>query len=309
MTPRYRCNSARIAAFMAVVVIAGMSSSCAKRGNSAQVYCGPDGQLTRTAPTQSHRSYCVRVSTSVQGWRPGVPSDFAFEIVDDRGATLREFETVHEKIMHFIVVRHDLTQFQHLHPVFSAADGRFTVRSLTLPSAGPYRLFADFAPAGSMIGPDGMALPVTVPIDLTVGDEGSYQPQGLPEPSDSVTAGEYEVRLTQPDTLQAGAESRLTFTIRRGGLAVSDLEPYLGANGHAVILREGDLAFIHSHALEDPAALRTGQIPFMVQFAEPGRYRIFVQFQHRGNVQTATFTLPTVVSSSLTAGAGVHTGH
>ncbi len=64
-----------------------------------------------------------------------------------------------------------------------------------------------------MSGPDGMALPVTVPIDLTVGDQGSYQPQSLPEPSDSVTAGEYEVSLTHPDTLQTGAESRLTFTI------------------------------------------------------------------------------------------------
>ena len=309
MTPRRLCIYAAIAAFVAVGVIAGVITSCAKRDNSAQVYCGPDGQLTRTAPIQSHRSYCVRAFTSVQDWRPGVPTDFAFDIVDDRGATLREFRTVHEKIMHFIVVRHDLTQFQHLHPAFSAADGRFTVRGLTLPSAGPYRLFADFAPAGGMSGPDGMALPVTVPIDLTVGDAGSYQPQSLPESADSVTAGAYEVRLTHPDTLQSGAESRLTFTIRRGGAAVSDLEPYLGANGHAVILREGDLAFIHSHALEDPAALRTGQIPFVVHFAEPGRYRVFVQFQHRGNVQTATFTLPTVVGIFSSAGTGAHTGH
>ena len=309
MTSRHQWNSAAIAAFVAVVVIAGVITSCAKRDNSAQMYCGPDGHLTRTAHIQSHRSYCVRVLTSVQGWRPGAPTDFAFDIVDDRGATLRKFERVHEKIMHFIVVRHDLTQFQHLHPVFSAADGRFTVRGLTLPSAGPYRLFADFAPAGGMSGPDGMALPVTVPNELTVGDEGSYQPQSLPEPSDSVTVGDYEVRLAQPDTLQAGAESRLTFTIRRGRAAVSDLEPYLGANGHAVILREGDLAFIHSHALEDQAALRTGQIPFMVHFAEPGRYRVFVQFQHRGNVQTASFTLPTVVSIPSSAGTGVHTGH
>ena len=309
MTSRHPWNSAAITAFAAVVVIAGMIASCAKRDNAAQVYCGPDGQLTRTAPIQSHRSYCVRAFTSVQGWRPGVPTDFAFDIVDDRGATLREFKTVHEKILHFIVVRHDLTQFQHLHPVFSAADGRFTVRGLTLAGPGPYRLFADFAPAGGMSGPDGMAMPVTVPIDLTVGDEGSYQPQSLPEPSDSVTAGDYEVRLIQPDTLHAGVESRLTFTIRRGGAAVNDLEPYLGANGHAVILREGDLAFIHGHALEDPAALRTGQIPFMVDFAEPGRYRVFVQFKHRGNVQTATFTLPTVVGTSSSADTGMHTGH
>lgn len=286
-----------------------MITSCAERDKSAPVYCGPEGQLTRTAPTQSHRSYCVRAITSVDGWRPGIPTDFAFDIVDDRGATLRDFASMHEKIMHFIVVRHDLTQFQHLHPEFSAADGRFTVRGLTLPSAGPYRLFADFAPTGGMSGPDGMALPVTVPIDLSVGDVGSYQPGSLPEPVDSVITNGYEVMLTQPDTLVAGAESRLTFTIRRGPTAVTGLEPYLGANGHAVILREGDLAFIHSHALEDSAALRSGQIPFMVHFGEPGRYRVFLQFQHLGKVQTAAFTLPAVVSTQSSADTGVHTGH
>ena len=75
---------------------------------------------------------------------------------------------------------------------------------------------------------------------------------------------------------------------------MTDLEPYLGANGHAVTLREGDLAFIHSHALEDRAALQSGELPFMVHFAEPGRYRMFVQFQHRGAIQTAAFTLPSV---------------
>ena len=309
MTARDLWNHAASAGLVAVVVMTGLTTSCAKQKLTAQVYCGPDGQLTGTASIQSHRSYCVRALTPVQGWRPGVPTDFAFDIVDDHGATLREFKTVHEKILHFIVVRHDLTQFQHVHPVFSAADGRFTVRGLVLPSAGPYRFFADFAPAGGMAAPDGMAMSVTVPIDLTVGEQASYQPQSLAQPADSAIAGDYEVRLTHPDTLEAGVESRLTFVIRRAGAVVSDLEPYLGAHGHAVVLREGDLAFIHSHAVEDSAAIRAGQIPFMVDFAEPGRYRMFVQFQHRGAVQTVAFTLPAVADAASHMGTGAHTGH
>jgi hypothetical protein len=118
-----------------------------------KVYCGPDGRLTGTATHQSHRSYCLRAFTAVTNLRPGTPFDFTFDLVDDRGATLRQFQTVHEKIMHVIVVRQDLAQFQHVHPTYSAAEGRFTVHDLVLPSSAPYRLFADFTPVGAMAGP------------------------------------------------------------------------------------------------------------------------------------------------------------
>lgn len=309
MITRHQWTYSLVATFAAIVVLAVAITSCARRENAGTVYCGPDGQLTKTAPTQSHRSYCVRAFTSVQDWRPKVPSDFAFDIVDDRGATLREFATVHEKIMHVIVVRHDLAQFQHVHPSFAAGTGRFTVSNLILPESGPYRLFADFTPTTAMRGPDGEPMPVTVPVDLEVGGPGEYRPEPLPAPSDVATTNAYEVTLNRPDTLRAGEEARLTFTIREGGKPVTDLEPYLGANGHGVVLREEDLAFIHTHAMGDPSALRTGQLPFMVHFAEPGRYRMFVQFQHRGNVQTAAFTLPTVVSGSSSAGTDAHAGH
>ena len=100
--------------------------------------------------------------------------------------------------------------------------------------------------------------------------------------------------LARPGAIRAGEPTRITFTVRRGGTAVADLQRYLGSNGHAVILRDGDLAFIHSHALEDDVALRAGRLPFIVHFTEPGRYRMFVQFQHHDQVQTAAFSLPPV---------------
>lgn len=288
-----------------VAVAAGMSgSSCGKRTPPGTVYCGPDGQLTSTAPVQSHRSYCVRAFSPVQGLGTEVPVDFSFEIIDDRGEIARDFATVHEKIMHVIVVRHDLTHFQHVHPTFSPG-GRFIVEGLRLPVPGPYRLFADFTPAGAMAGPDGKPLPVTVPVDLEADGPGGYRAEELPPTAESATAGGFEVSIALPESLRAGEESRLTFSIRREGAAVTDLEPYLGANGHAVILREGDLAFIHSHALEDADALRAGRLPFMVHFGEPGRYRAFVQFQRGGTVETAAFTLPPVTGAS----SGEPSGH
>jgi len=301
---------AGLAALVVLAVVVGvMATQNGKRPDVSHVYCGPDGRLTGTAPIQSHRSYCVRAFSAVESLQPGVPTNFSFEIIDDRGVTLQQFATVHEKIMHVIVVRDDLTQFQHVHPAHEARTGRFTVGGLVLPTAGRYRLFADFTPEGAMAGPDGQPMGVTVPVDLQVSNGGANRPEALPPASDTATVGDYEVTLSRPDTLRAGDAQELTFAIRREGVVVSDLEPYLGANGHAVVLREGDLAFIHSHALEDPEALRAGRLPFMLQFAEPGRYRMFVQFQHRGAVQTAAFTLPSVTTAAAGGVSGGHEGH
>lgn len=290
-------------------VAAGLSgTSCGKQSHTATVHCGPDGRETTSGPAPSQSGgYCVRAFSKVAGHRAGAPIDFSFEIIDDRGEIVRDFATVHEKIMHVIVVRHDLTQFQHVHPTFSSS-GRFLVENLALPAPGPYRLFADFTPARGMQGPEGQQLPVTVPVDLVAGNPADYRPEPLPQTAATVAAGEFEVSLAAPESLRAGEEAQLTFTIRRGGAAVTDLQPYLGANGHAVILREGDLAFIHSHALEDPNALRAGELPFMVHFSEPGRYRAFVQFQHLGVVVTAAFTLPPVAGVASGEPAG-HQGH
>jgi hypothetical protein len=64
---------------------------------------------------------------------------------------------------------------------------------------------------------------------------------------------------------------------------VDDLQPYLGAKGHLVALREGDLAYLHTHPVG--RALRFG-----VAYPSAGRYRLFVQFRHQDAVHTAAFT-------------------
>ena len=82
----------------------------------------------------------------------------------------------------------------------------------------------------------------------------------------------------------AGEESELRFTITRDGRPV-DTEPYLGAGGHLVALREGDMAFLHVHPTGD------GQgVGFAATFPTEGSYRLFLQFKHEGRVQTVAFT-------------------
>jgi hypothetical protein len=85
---------------------------------------------------------------------------------------------------------------------------------------------------------------------------------------------------------RAGSETELAFTVTRDGRPVRP-EPYLGAGGHLVALREGDLAYLHTHPAggEGDAA-----VSFATEFPSEGRYRLFFQFQHEGRVQTAAFT-------------------
>ncbi len=191
-----------------------------------------------------------------------------FRIVGADGETVKEFDLEHTKRMHLIVVRRDLSGFQHLHPV-QAADGEWSV-PLQLPEPGAYRVFADFSHDGT---------PETLATDLQV--DGPVRSRPLPASAPSATADGYEVRLAGAPA-RAGAEAELAFTVTRDGQPVA-LDDFLGAKGHLVALREGDLAFLHVHPDED-------RLRFMATFPSAGRYRLFLQFKAGGEVHTAAFT-------------------
>jgi hypothetical protein len=199
----------------------------------------------------------------------GKPFALAFRIADRRGRTVRDFDLEHTKRMHFIVVRRDMTGFQHLHPTANA-DGTWSV-PVALPEAGSYRVFADF-------GVDGQ--PYTLADDITV--DGSVRSQALPAPTAAVSVDGLRVALTEGATT-AGRESELAFTVTRGGKPVA-VEDYLGAKGHLVALRQGDLAFLHVHPDEN-------RLKFMATFPTAGTYRLFLQFKTTdGRLHTAAFT-------------------
>jgi len=289
-----------------VLVLAGVAFFVAVRWRpqpleqapAGQVFCGPDGRLTSKQPIQSHRSYCILLRSDLNALKPNTPFRLVFSIIDDRGERLRRFATVHEKQMHLIVVRRDLDNFQHLHPTFNETTREFTLDSVTFPSNGPYRVFADFTPAEGQIGPSGELLGATPWMDMTVGDTTGFRMQALGAAELRQEIGEYTVGLRTPKRPSAGDEAMLRFVIERGGQPVTDLEPYLGALGHAVVLREGDLEFLHAHAVEQKASSQTGEIDIAVHFRMPGRYKAFVQFQHKRRVLTAAFVLPTVEEGS-----------
>jgi hypothetical protein len=199
----------------------------------------------------------------------GKPFELAFRILDRSGQTVRDFDVEHTKRMHFIVVRRDMTGFQHLHPTENP-DGTWSV-PVTLPRAGSYRVFADFSVDDT---------PYTLADDLTV--DGPVTSQALHAPVRSVDVDGMRVALTE-GAAESGSESELAFTVTRNGEPVA-IQDYLGAKGHLVALRQGDLAFLHVHPDEN-------SLKFMATFPTAGDYRLFLQFKtDDGRLHTAAFT-------------------
>lgn len=190
----------------------------------------------------------------------------AFRILGEDGRAVRDFDVEHDKRLHLIVVRRDLTGFQHLHPRMDD-DGRWSA-DVTLPEAGTYRVLADFTIDGRKR---------TLGADLQV--PGRFTPRALPARADQTTDD-------RGLTVRRGIEKDdiVTFQVFRDGRLVNDeLEPYLGAKGHLVTLRAGDLAYLHTHPEAD-------RLAFAVDPRGPGTYRSWVQFQLDGTVHTAAFT-------------------
>ncbi|MFU8873604.1 hypothetical protein [Micromonospora sp. SL4-19] len=200
-----------------------------------------------------------------------------FQIRDERRRPVTRFAVVHDKPMHLIVVRRDLTGYQHLHPTM-AADGTWSV-PLTLPEPGVWRAYADF----TAVADDGRQTAVTLGVDLAA--PGGYAPRPLPAPATSTTVDGFTVGYE--GTPKAGETLPVRFSIRTGN-AAAPLERYLGAYGHLVALREGDLGYLHVHP--DPQD-EPGTVTFWMTAPGPGRYRMFLDFQVAGVVRTAAFTV------------------
>ncbi|TVT62633.1 hypothetical protein FNH05_00805 [Amycolatopsis rhizosphaerae] len=216
---------------------------------------------------------------------PRTTNEFSFRITGPDGKPVTGFDVEHEKRMHLIVVRRDTAGFQHVHPAM-AADGTWTV-PLAVADPGSYRAFADFAPTGGRA--------TTLGVDLAAA--GDFQPVAYPPSRVAEVAG-YQVRLD--GDLTPGHTAKVTATVTKDGREITDLQPYLGAYGHLVALRDGDLAYLHVHPDGSPGdgATRPGpDVTFRAEVPSAGTYRLFLDFQHEGTVHTAEFTVSTVSDS------------
>ena len=206
----------------------------------------------------------------------GPAQPFRFRVLGPDGQPVTRFEQLHERELHLILVRRDLTGFQHGHPT-REVDGTWAV-SLDLPVGGTWRAFADFQPVG---GPGQLTLGADLHVD------GPFQ------------AGREPTAVAPPDPRVRATIERhgdhVAVSVKRDGVPIEP-EPYLGARGHLVALRHGDLAYLHVH----PQPGSEPAVGFMAHLPTPGRYALFFDYKLDGVVHTAATTVEV---------GGGHDGH
>lgn len=239
------------------------------------------------------REYLVDMMATPTAVRPGSHVRLTFTVRHpDTRAVVHNFATVHEKQFHLFVVSHDLDYYDHVHPDMQA-DGSWTI-DVTVPKAGYYKLFSDFLPIGGT--------PQVVPRLLVAGDPGDLAAARAHLPSDDgleKTAGSMDVALSLPaDGLVAGRDEKLHYHIvdAKTGQPVTNLEPYLAAYGHTLVLSEDTMEYVHAHPVELlPEKIDTAaggpDLTFKALLPKPGRYRLWTQLKRGGVITTARFTV------------------
>ena len=245
---------------------------------------------------------------------PGRPVPLSFTIHEaPTGRVVRDFEIVHTKRLHFLLVSADFAYFEHQHPRLGP-DGRFRL-AWTFPRAGRYFLFADFTPADG----DNQILRTTLDIGGPLRHLPA-PPRLVPDTERAKTVGDTRVSLAvRPGTLRAGRQSLLTYTLTDlAGRPRTDMQLILGIMGHLIALRDDTQTLVHTHALHGVqpgsygaamlAMMQAGQpevVPitpdmvtengpcftFKLTPPRPGRYRLWAQFQRRNKWLTVPFTV------------------
>jgi len=254
------------------------------RGKAGDV-CGRCGMKLVPAAAD-YTPYPIDLELSPPNLRPNQTAHVRFFVRDPKtGATVRRFETVHEKVFHLFVVSRDLDYFAHVHPVLHA-NGALDV-DLVVPRPGPYQLIADFLPAGGapqLVQRSFVTAGYTGPIGAV--------PVLAPDLGEKIDGG-IRVQLTPPRSV-ARREQLLTFEVADAatGAPVRDLEPYLGATGH-LLAASADLSTVfHSHPVAEVSSRNGPTVVFQTLFPSAGMYRVWLQVQREGRVSTVSFTIP-----------------
>ena len=201
------------------------------------------------------------------------------------GATVKDFHIVHEMPFHLFVVSQDLNYFAHMHPR-QQADGSFVVET-SVPKPGAYFVYSDIFPVGGV--------PQVVFGNLiTAGyHDDLFSARAVIKPDEVLSRKVESTRFAltlDPRVPVAGKKLTLTYRITdlKTGEPVRDLEPYLGAGGHTLILSEDARDYVHSHPAQSTAG---SEVSFEAFLPRAGRYRIWSQFQRHGKVITVPFTI------------------
>lgn len=205
-------------------------------------------------------------------------TDIFLDIKDAAGQAIEGFSVVHEKEMHLLAIKKDLSVFLHLHPEY-LGKGRFQIKTI-FPKAGRYKLYADFLPEGANQQLASHELEVT-------GAESNEEIDAdkvLKKRIDDI-----EIELILPEA-KINEHIKLIFVLSNGdGSPITELEPYLGSAGHVVIVSEDMEEFLHVHPADENT--KGPRVEYMTSFPRKGLYKIWGQFKYKGKLYTVPFVI------------------
>jgi hypothetical protein len=278
-------TSMAVAALLLVGVVLFVSiRSCGTGAHATHPVPPPTTTVVDEGLNVAHDGYRLELLTEPATRGEAIP--VSFRILDLAGTPLTKFDVSHTKLLHFYVLRDDMSHYQHLHPELRG-DTWYT--SIAVPDGGLYRLYAEFLPVGrnDPLHPVVLGTPFVIPGDT------EFVP--LPPPAPSVTVG--GLTVARPDgaaDVPVDTVHELRFRISdASGRPVDRLDAYLGAYAHLSAFNTLSMGLLHQHPLDQVLSdLRGGpELRFSTQFANRGEHRLFLEFSVDGQVHRAAFTV------------------
>lgn len=320
MKARKRCNIVLASISLMMLAITFIAAACGTRDSGP----APNNTASEPGAVQSvlavadirrtelteNAEYAAEMTAEPQLVQAGREATLIFTVKDKKGRLVNDLKVVHEKLMHLLVVSADLAQFDHLHPV-QQPDGTFRV-SYTFPNGGPFKLYTDFTPQNS---------PQVVDMfDLIVGGPSRNRTPLVADTSFTKEVEGLSFTLKADQPIRAKTGTMLNFYVSdKSGQPIIDLQPYLGAMAHFVVISEDTSKFLHVHAVESDSpemkdsadrkgkmethgGMDMGNMPMgekgdkptvqaHTEFPTSGLYKLWGQFQRAGKVYTVSFVL------------------
>lgn len=238
--------------------------------------CSKCGMDLKTANPENASAYQMLLTTYPENIEAGKPAQLTFAVKQNEKMVALDIS--HEMKLHLMVVSQDLTWFRHIHPE-EQTDGSYVITE-TFPNGGKYLLFSDFKPTGG---------------EQTLNKQ-EIEVQGKSRPINNDISTKYTskvdgfiVTLLNGSDFKTNKKQHLEIAIEKEGkkLAEKDLQQYLGASAHIVMIGKVGKEFLHIHPVSD------SRFPIFAQthIEKAGIYRMWAQFKIDEKVHTVDFTV------------------
>lgn len=230
--------------------------------------------------TSTRAEVTMALTTDLQP-ESGKKVTLIFTPIGGNHASVVDLEEIHERLLHVIVVNDDLSWFSHIH---AEPDGKGSYQvAETFPAGGNFIVYADYKAKGHP--------PRTDKFELNV--KGEPLPSATSRTNLFTTIDGYHVTIDQKNLTTGTLEIPIVVSKDGYDLKRDDIESYLGAVAHIILIKSDEKSFLHIH----PESNEQYPIVGHAEVSKPGIYRMWVQFQTNRVVHTAAFTLD--VSKSI----------